>query len=434
MDKQLFKNILKPQIDARTFKNETETGEAIAKAYDKALKSRAFSQSGQKFLSSNISILETSLKQGFKLNSLTKKKSSDLEPGWSTMALGFFMYWTAAKFNLVPPSPPAASTTNVIVVFPGNAEELARKLKIAFNQDTVDDFIEMLSSVLIGFQSKITGQYIGVSVNGAPVIIPWVGVFGDKPNDNEDKKKPKIELLSKSTWIPISKPQGYSVKFIDGPFGKYASRFDSKGNKIIPSTNTTNLIKANQINGRLSWDVLVDIKGEPGLLERNAGNAYLKMKEDASLDGVSIKFNSLISGYRPLGKPGDLKLRRNGSLKHKTQWAAREDYDDCMFDNGGGDVAKENCKKRFAMPTFKDRGTSNHGWGRSLDMGWINQNTKGQQWIRENGWKYGWYWGEQMDEEWHFTWVLDGNIPQNAGIGTFYIRDVSGKLEASDNQ
>lgn len=197
MDKQLFKNILKPQIDARTFKNETETGEAIAKAYDKALKSRAFSQSGQKFLSSNISILETSLKQGFKLNSLTKKKSSDLEPGWSTMALGFFMYWTGAKFNLVPPFPPAASTTNVIVTFPGNAEELAKKLKIAFNQDTVDDFIEILSSVLINFQSKITGQYIGVSANGVPVSIPWIGVFGDKPQEN---KKHEVIIDSKMTF------------------------------------------------------------------------------------------------------------------------------------------------------------------------------------------------------------------------------------------
>jgi hypothetical protein len=53
-----------------------------------------------------------------------------------------------------------------------------------------------------------------------------------------------------------------------------------------------------------------------------------------------------------------------------------------------------------AMP-----GTSNHGWGRALDI----SPRKVQDWIRDNGTKYGWCWGEVKSEPWHFTFCGPGS-------------------------
>lgn len=445
MDKELFKKILKPQIASLSAKNPSEAAKMVAKAYDKSLKSNAFTQSGQKFLNSDVSGLETVFKYAFELNNLSRQLSSSVEPGWTTMAVGISKYWLTATFNLLPPSPPAASTTNVLVTFPGDIKKLPEKLKFAFNQGDTEKFVETLADVLINYQSKIAGQYIGVSANGVPVVKPWIGVLGEKPEQKETKKG-LIETIRISDWTPITKPSGYTIKFIDGVWrgnitGKYAARFDSNAKMLIPSVNKTALISGEQLNGRLSLDLLVKIQGEPGLLEKNAGNAYLKMKQDALSDGVSITFNSIISGYRPLGKPGDLKLRNKGNKKHFTQWSQREDYNECLFDNGWNQnstneqkkKAEKLCARDFAMPTFDNYGTSNHGWGRSVDIGSKGApKLEAQKWIRENGWKYGWYWGEQPDEEWHFTWVLTGNIPLNLDIGTFYIRNERGEIDPSN--
>ena len=49
-------------------------------------------------------------------------------------------------------------------------------------------------------------------------------------------------------------------------------------------------------------------------------------------------------------------------------------------------------------------GTSNHGWGRAIDI----FPDKVQKWIKENGSKYGWCWGEAKSEPWHFTFCGPG--------------------------
>lgn len=49
-------------------------------------------------------------------------------------------------------------------------------------------------------------------------------------------------------------------------------------------------------------------------------------------------------------------------------------------------------------------GTSNHGWGRALDL----SSRKAQEWIKDNGYKYGWCWGEVTSEPWHFTYCGPG--------------------------
>jgi len=50
-------------------------------------------------------------------------------------------------------------------------------------------------------------------------------------------------------------------------------------------------------------------------------------------------------------------------------------------------------------------GTSNHGWGRALDL----SSKTAQSWIKDNGSKYGWCWGEAPSEPWHFTFCGPGS-------------------------
>lgn len=450
MNATLFKTKLKLFLEARTSKSPEQTADAFGKAYDDANKSLAFTMFGNKLISGNKDKLISYLKSGFEKNQNIKKTSNEIEEGWIQIARGFIWYWDDAKFQDAPPAPGVSPKPNAVSVLPPNMwadrEKLARKIKLCFTEGSAKLNADSLVSVLNEMHKNIKGTYSGITPTGAPSPpIPWVGVLGEDPPKKE-KKQSLIKTISISDWTPITKPEGYTIKFIDGVWrgnisGKYAARFDSKGKMLIPSVNETALRNGEQINGRLSLELLVKIQGEPGLLEKNAGNAYLKMKQDALKDGVSITFNSIISGYRPLGKPGDLKFRNNGNKKHFTQWSQREDYNECLFDNGWNEnstneqkkKAEKLCARDFAMPTFANYGTSNHGWGRSVDIGSKDKpKLEAQKWIRENGWKYGWYWGEQPDEEWHFTWVLSGYIPTDLDIGTFYIRNEKGEIDPSN--
>jgi len=450
MNTTLFKTRLKTLLEARTSKNPKETADAFGNAYDQANKSLAFTMFGQKFVSGDKDKLISYLKSGFEKNQEIKTSNKELEHGWIQIARGFIWYWFESKFQDAPPPPGVSPAPNAVKVLSpflwADRIKLANRIKLCFTEGSAQVNVDRLIWVLTEHHKTIKGTYIGVTPTGLPSPpIPWVGIIGEKPSE-PGKKKDLIKTIRVSDWTKITTPDGYTVRFIDGLWrgnikGQYAARFDSSGNMIIPSVNKTALENGGQINGRLSPELLVQIAGEPGLLEKTAGNAYLKMKQDAQKDGVSITFNSIISGYRPLGKRGDLKLKNDKNKKHFTQWSQREDYNECLFDNGWNEKstneqkkkAEQLCARDFAMPTFDNYGTSNHGWGRSVDIGSKdNPKLEAQKWIRENGWKYGWYWGEQPDEEWHFTWVLSGFVPPNLPIGTYYIRNSNGEIDPSN--
>jgi hypothetical protein len=89
---------------------------------------------------------------------------------------------------------------------------------------------------------------------------------------------------------------------------------------------------------------------------------------------------------------------KKGQIK-VSQWATWEKY---KF-HGGNAAAKPNPDNK---KTWNERGngycTSNHGFGNAIDV------ADGKSWIRANGEKYGWYWGEVTSENWHFTFCGDG--------------------------
>lgn len=110
----------------------------------------------------------------------------------------------------------------------------------------------------------------------------------------------------------------------------------------------------------------------------DAGVALEKMYNDMPED---VKKDLKISdSYRPL----------------KTQCNI---FDFDIFEKSGRRVKKGTSGTPVARP-----GTSNHGWGRALDL----SKKKAQDWIRENGSKYGWCWGEVKSEPWHFTFCGSG--------------------------
>ena len=74
-------------------------------------------------------------------------------------------------------------------------------------------------------------------------------------------------------------------------------------------------------------------------------------------------------------------------------------FDFNKYESSGNKIKKGTSSVPVAGP-----GTSNHGWGRAIDI----SPKKVQDWIRENGTKYGWCWGEVRSEPWHFTFCGGG--------------------------
>jgi LAS superfamily LD-carboxypeptidase LdcB len=103
-------------------------------------------------------------------------------------------------------------------------------------------------------------------------------------------------------------------------------------------------------------------------LHYEAAGAYQKMFEAAKKDGIGIYISGLLSAYRDYD--GQVKLRRlHGSSTTATP------------------------------------GTSNHGWGKAIDVSGKVDNYKAQKWINLNGDRFGFYWGDAKNEEWHFVYV-----------------------------
>ena len=61
---------------------------------------------------------------------------------------------------------------------------------------------------------------------------------------------------------------------------------------------------------------------------------------------------------------------------------------------------KANVGNLAANPTTSKGCKSNHGWGIAIDV----KGSDVKKWLRDNGEKYGWWWGEAPSEDWHFTY------------------------------
>lgn len=133
-------------------------------------------------------------------------------------------------------------------------------------------------------------------------------------------------------------------------------------------------------NGKLPKRMLKRITGGNGLvLEKDAAKAWNAFaKSVRARHGIRVRVNS---AYRPLGRPGDGQRYKNGGPF--TQWAAWE-----LYQSGQGALA--------ARP-----GTSNHGWGKAVDVPPATQNA-----INSYGRPFGFSkeWSDAPSEPWHFLY------------------------------
>jgi LAS superfamily LD-carboxypeptidase LdcB len=143
-------------------------------------------------------------------------------------------------------------------------------------------------------------------------------------------------------------------------------------------TNRPN-VPAGVTNGALPEPDLADVNG--CVVARVAANSLQTMLRDAADAGISLLTNSCYRNYE-------------GQQAARSQWCA-----------------KGSCRNA-AVP-----GTSNHGWGRAVDLGTeggITFESPAYKWLKERAWIYGWNhpgWAEpggSAPEPWHWEWVGDG--------------------------
>jgi hypothetical protein len=163
------------------------------------------------------------------------------------------------------------------------------------------------------------------------------------------------------------------------------------------------------INGKLQSNVLKKIDTGQGLFIP-ASESYMRMKKDAKKDNVDIQLVGKFSGYRPCGQKGD--YNEGLSKGEFTQWYAWE-----LYKAGKGNLASN--------PTTSKGCTSNHGLGLAIDV----KGSSAKSWIRKNGEKYGWWWGEAPTEDWHFTY----DINRDTFLDEKYLKKVTKKLTKKSN-
>jgi peptidoglycan hydrolase-like protein with peptidoglycan-binding domain len=127
-------------------------------------------------------------------------------------------------------------------------------------------------------------------------------------------------------------------------------------------------------NGKLSNSELKSI-GNGQKLSPKAADAFLEMEKAANEDGVTFDVSDSYRTFEIQNTIFDWERYRES-----------------------GERKKRGTNKAAALP-----GTSNHGWGNAIDV----FPKKAQDWIKQNGEKYGWSWaeGRSVGENWHFTYV-----------------------------
>ena len=133
-----------------------------------------------------------------------------------------------------------------------------------------------------------------------------------------------------------------------------------------------------EVSGCINDSNLKSVGVGSNKLQKDAADGFIKMYADMPADiKRSVK---LTDSYRPL------KVQCN------------------IFDFDHYESTGKRRKKGTSGTPVATPGGSNHGWGRAIDISPSNV----QKWIKDNGTKYGWCWGEVKSESWHFTFCGPG--------------------------
>jgi len=175
----------------------------------------------------------------------------------------------------------------------------------------------------------------------------------------------RATMTGQATTLPASDPQSMqallSRAMSQGTLGSYI-----RGESLTPAAGP---IRGGAPpgfepyqNGRLPLELLAPISGTNELMWAPAAQAFERMRGDAARAGVDL---AVSDAYRPVDQ----------------QYRLAEELG--LYSQGGA----------AAVP-----GTSEHGWGRALDM---ELSEDALAWLRTNAWKYG-YVETVPREPWHW--------------------------------
>lgn len=217
----------------------------------------------------------------------------------------------------------------------------------------------------------------------------------------------KLKLIGSLVDIIKEQPGRYSGFYVVGPSEKQPIGYDYETEKVLSVSDVqdwqevsdeevleiqkletfpakgkckswSHLSKDGKKNGELEGSDLQTLKHHSGKqLSPKAAKDFDKM-EDKFKEEKGRVFKGFTDSYRT----------------YSSQWDIF-DYDRCI--RTGESRKKDEVDIPVALP-----GTSNHGWGEAVDI----FDSEGQTWMKENGKKYGWCWGEAPTEAWHFTYNL----------------------------
>ena len=182
--------------------------------------------------------------------------------------------------------------------------------------------------------------------------------------DYEDKKV--LTVLDVEDWGEVSDEEIEEYKKLE--------TFPAKGK----CKSWSHLSKDGKSNGELEDSDLQTLKHHSNhKLSIDAATDFDKMEDKFKKEKGRV-FKGFTDSYR----------------SYDTQWNIF-DWKKCM--KTGDFIKKETENVSVAPP-----GTSNHGWGEAVDI----FDSEGQTWMKANGKRYGWCWGEAQSEPWHFTYDL----------------------------
>ena len=226
--------------------------------------------------------------------------------------------------------------------------------------------------------------------------------------------KDMVEIVkpSKFDWVPLGKraigygkdefggpginpgswhPDGWKFRLVPG-----AEKIKSKDTALgmVSSRN-----KEVYENGKLPKSFLVSIEGEckavTCMMHYQAAPNYIAMRDAAKKEGILINYSNC---YRPYETQIDYWFNNKRPLGERERFISKP-----IFSGG-----KEYGTRDEVVAT-----TSNHGFGKAIDVsyyasrgvGTAKQQEDAQKWINMNGNRFGWYWGDAQDENWHFVFV-----------------------------
>ena len=155
------------------------------------------------------------------------------------------------------------------------------------------------------------------------------------------------------------------------------------------ATQELGLGSSSDVNGKLSLsNLLLVATGPDRYLAPTPGEDFLRMAAAAASSGSLLPLNN---AYRDIDKQQSLF-----------------DWDYYVATGGNRSDTKPNPNAKKFVRGSKGTtavafpGTSNHGLGKAIDV----NGAKAQNWIKKNGFKFGWSWyeGKRANENHHFTW------------------------------